>query len=151
MPGQVCPCVCVKHITDSSRTLMPTHFDTTRLIICACGAPLSYSLVTTAHSLGHLDLPRVAVHDIAQTMSRCLTAVKPWRIHLGSRLARRSFAGSGGGSGGDGSTPAVNVFDRAAKRRQRDRAAAADWEGDFDYLREHIASALVDRIEVGKP
>lgn len=54
----------------------------------------------------------------------------------------------GGGDGG--STPAVSVFDRAAKRRQRDRAAAADWEGDFDYLREHIASALVDRIEVGR-
>lgn len=45
----------------------------------------------------------------------------------------------------------MKVFDRAAKRRHRDRAAAADWEGDFDYLREHIASALVDRIEVGSP
>lgn len=90
-----------------------------------------------------------AVHHIAHTMWRCLVAVKPWGNPLGSRLARRSFAGSGGAGGGDGNTLAVNVFDRAAKRRQRDRAAAADWEGDFDYLREHIASALVDRIEVG--
>lgn len=44
----------------------------------------------------------------------------------------------------------MKVFDRNAKRHQRDRAAAADWEGDFDYLREHIAGALVDRIEVSK-
>lgn len=54
----------------------------------------------------------------------------------------RSFAGSGG----TGDT--VKVFDRTAKRRQRDRAAAADPTGEYDYLREHIASVLVDRIEV---
>lgn len=42
----------------------------------------------------------------------------------------------------------MKVFDRVAKRRQRDRAAAADWDGEYDYLREHIAGALVDRIEV---
>ena len=53
---------------------------------------------------------------------------------------------SGAGAGGD-DTQQVKVFDRAAKRSQRDRAAAADWNGEFDYLREHIASALVDRIE----
>lgn len=81
-------------------------------------------------------------------ISRHVVAAKPWQHRqLVLSLACRSFAGSGG-SGGDG-TPAVKVFDRAAKRRQRDRAAAADWEGDYDYLREHIASALVDRIEVG--
>lgn len=76
-----------------------------------------------------------------------IAVVRPLRRHLGPRLACRSFAGGGGGGGG-GDTTAVKVFDRAAKRCQRDRAAAADWEGDFDYLREHIASALVDRIEV---
>lgn len=80
-------------------------------------------------------------------ISRHVVAAKPWQQRrLGLSLICRSFAGGGGG-GGDG-TPAVKVFDRAAKRRQRDRAAAADWEGDYDYLREHIASALVDRIEV---
>lgn len=42
----------------------------------------------------------------------------------------------------------VKVFDRAAKRQQRDRAAATDPDGEYDYLREHIASALVDRLEV---
>lgn len=41
----------------------------------------------------------------------------------------------------------MKVFDRATKRQQRDRAAAADPEGRYDYLREHIAAALVDRIE----
>lgn len=81
-------------------------------------------------------------------MLRHLIEAKPWRHSLGLRLSCRSFAGSGGG-GGDSTS--VKVFDRAAKRRHRDRAAAADWEGDFDYLREHIASALVDRIEVGSP
>ncbi|CAM9498829.1 unnamed protein product [Scytosiphon promiscuus] len=79
-------------------------------------------------------------------ISRHVVAATPWRQHRsGLSLICRSFAGSGGG-GGDG-TPAVKVFDRAAKRRQRDRAAAADLEGDYDYLREHIAGVLVDRIE----
>lgn len=82
------------------------------------------------------------------TMLRHLIEVKPWRHSLGLRLSCRSFAGSGGG-GGDGTS--VKVFDRTAKRRHRDRAAAADWEGDFDYFREHIASALVDRIEASSP
>ncbi|CAB1104389.1 unnamed protein product [Ectocarpus sp. CCAP 1310/34] len=77
-------------------------------------------------------------------ISRRVIAAKPWQHHLGKGRACRSFAASGGG--GDG-TPAVKVFDRTAKRRQRDRAAAADWEGEFDYLREHIARVLVDRIE----
>lgn len=66
------------------------------------------------------------------------------RSHLCyARLAWRSF--SAGGSG----DAAVKVFERVAKRRQRDRAAAADPEGEYDYLREHIAQVLVDRIEVG--
>eukprot|EP00903_Cladosiphon_okamuranus_P019407 g17843.t1 len=77
-------------------------------------------------------------------MLRHLIEVKPWRHSLGLRLPCRSLAGSGG-DGGDGMS--VKVFDRTAKRRHRDRAAAADWEGEFDYLREHIASTLVDRIE----
>lgn len=47
-----------------------------------------------------------------------------------------------------GDIPSVKVFDRAAKQRQRDRAVAADPSGEYDYLREHIASVLVDRIEV---
>lgn len=47
-------------------------------------------------------------------------------------------------------TTSMKVFDRATKRQQRDRAAAADPEGRYDYLREHIAAALVDRIEVGE-
>lgn len=64
--------------------------------------------------------------------------------HLG-RACR--LLSSGAGAGGDDTQQAVKVFDRAAKRSQRDRAADADWEGEFDYLREHIASALVDRIE----
>lgn len=80
-------------------------------------------------------------------MLRHLIEVKPWRHSLGLKLSCRTFAASGGG-GGDSTS--VKVFDRAAKRRHRDAAAAADWEGDFDYLREHIASALVDRIEVGR-
>ena len=60
-----------------------------------------------------------------------------------ARLAWRYFS-----TGGGGNVAAVKVFDRIAKRRQRDRAAAADPEGEYDYLREHIAQILVDRIEV---
>lgn len=48
----------------------------------------------------------------------------------------------------DTTTASMKVFDRAVKRQQRDRAAAADPQGEYDYLREHIAAALVDRLEV---
>lgn len=72
---------------------------------------------------------------------RRLTATKPSRNYVVKIC--RSFA-----EGGGGDTPPMKVFDRAAKLSQRDRAAVTDLEGDFDYLREHIASALVDRIEV---
>ncbi|CAM9166671.1 unnamed protein product, partial [Phaeothamnion confervicola] len=44
-------------------------------------------------------------------------------------------------------TPSMLVFDRAVKRRQRDAAAAAPDHADFEYLRRHTASVLVDRIE----
>ncbi|CAM9300477.1 unnamed protein product [Sphacelaria rigidula] len=47
----------------------------------------------------------------------------------------------------DTTTASMKVFDRAVKRQQRDRAAAADPQGEYDYLREHIAAALVDRLE----
>lgn len=76
-------------------------------------------------------------------IARRLSAARPSWYHLG----RACRALSGGAAGGDDTQQAVKVFDRTAKRSQRDRAAAADWEGEFDYLREHIASALVDRIE----
>lgn len=59
-----------------------------------------------------------------------------------ARLTCRLFSAGGGGDS------AVKVFERVAKRRQRDRAAVADPEGEYDYLREHIAQVLVDRIEV---
>ncbi|CAM9125654.1 unnamed protein product, partial [Discosporangium mesarthrocarpum] len=48
-------------------------------------------------------------------------------------------------AGGD--MPAVKVFDRAVKRRQRDRAASLDLGGEYEYLREHVANSLVDRLE----
>jgi hypothetical protein len=41
----------------------------------------------------------------------------------------------------------MEVFDRSVKRLQRDAAARAPGAEEFDYLRERVASVLVDRIE----
>lgn len=94
----------------------------------------------------HLCSCHPSISKATGMIVRRLLQAKPSRHQL--RLTcGRSFAA---GSGLDGNAPVAKVFDRTAKRRQRDRAAAADWEGEFDYLREHIARVLVDRLEVGK-
>ncbi len=41
---------------------------------------------------------------------------------------------------------AVNVFDRNAKRRQKDRASMSDDPSVYDYLRDAIAGHIVDRV-----
>lgn len=41
---------------------------------------------------------------------------------------------------------AVNIFDRTAKRIQRNRAASGDNPELYDYLKDEVASQLVDRI-----
>lgn len=43
---------------------------------------------------------------------------------------------------------AMNVFNRNAKRLQRDRAAAADDARDYHYLHGEVAARLVDRLQV---
>ena len=42
----------------------------------------------------------------------------------------------------------ANVFDRNAKRLQRNRAALADDSRDYDYLKIEIADRLADRLLV---
>lgn len=44
--------------------------------------------------------------------------------------------------------PAYAVFDRAAKTRQRNRAALHPHSRDADYLRDEVADRLVDRLLV---
>lgn len=41
---------------------------------------------------------------------------------------------------------AVNVFDRNAKRRQKDRASMAADPSVYDYIRDTIAGYIVDRV-----
>ena len=41
---------------------------------------------------------------------------------------------------------AVNVFDRNAKRLQRNRAASGENPEVYDYLKDEVASQLVDRV-----
>ena len=40
------------------------------------------------------------------------------------------------------------IFDRETKKKQRDRTALLENSKDFDYLREEIASSLLDRLDV---
>lgn len=40
----------------------------------------------------------------------------------------------------------ANVFDRKAKRLQKDRAASAEKVGVFDYLKDHVAAGMVERM-----
>mmetsp|Transcript_13636 Transcript_13636/g.43552 ORF Transcript_13636/g.43552 Transcript_13636/m.43552 type:complete len:346 (+) Transcript_13636:1-1038(+) len=42
--------------------------------------------------------------------------------------------------------PSMHVFDRQVKLRQRNRAAAAEDFGEYDYLRDEIAERLCDRL-----
>jgi hypothetical protein len=42
------------------------------------------------------------------------------------------------------------IFDRQSKKKQRDRTALLDNSKDFDYLREEIATSLLDRLDVRK-
>jgi len=39
------------------------------------------------------------------------------------------------------------VFNRRHKRKQKDRAATLDLDGEFDYLRNYVAEQLVDRLQ----
>ena len=40
----------------------------------------------------------------------------------------------------------MNVFDRKAKRLQKNRAAAAANAATYDYLKDEVASHVVDRV-----
>ncbi|XP_064399063.1 arginine-hydroxylase NDUFAF5, mitochondrial-like [Halichondria panicea] len=40
----------------------------------------------------------------------------------------------------------VNIFDRQAKRKQKNRAALAEDAATYDYLRDEVASHVVDRV-----
>jgi hypothetical protein len=46
------------------------------------------------------------------------------------------------------SMESMNVFDRKAKRLQKDRAALLENSREFDYLKEEIAKRLADRLDV---
>ncbi|CAM9298672.1 unnamed protein product [Chrysoparadoxa australica] len=46
-----------------------------------------------------------------------------------------------------GGMPSMMVFDRKVKRMQRSRAVLLDSEGEFDYVRKHMAANVVGRIE----
>ena len=40
----------------------------------------------------------------------------------------------------------MNIFDRTAKARQRERAALREDVDDFDYLKEELGFRLADRV-----
>ena len=67
-----------------------------------------------------------------------LKGVAKWRIYpLGSSVRLRTY------SNGQG---AMNVFDRNAKRMQKNRAAVAPDVATYDYLRDEVAAHIVDRV-----
>ena len=44
------------------------------------------------------------------------------------------------------SSGAVNVFDRNAKRIQKNRACSVDNPGLYDYLKDAVADQVIDRV-----
>ena len=46
----------------------------------------------------------------------------------------------------NGTSGAINIFDRKVKRQQRNRAASGDNPELYDYLKDEVASHIVDRI-----
>ncbi|XP_048577640.1 arginine-hydroxylase NDUFAF5, mitochondrial isoform X2 [Nematostella vectensis] len=64
------------------------------------------------------------------------------RVGFGRVLWRRSLNSNRSLSG----STSIDVFDRKAKRRQRNRAAMADDVHVYDYLKDEVAHRLADRI-----
>ena len=46
----------------------------------------------------------------------------------------------------NGSSGSINIFDRRVKRLQRNRAASGDNPELYDYLKDEVASHVVDRV-----
>ncbi len=63
----------------------------------------------------------------------------------GGGAMRREDGGGGamreGGGGG-----AMNIFDRNAKRQQKNRAAISPDAATYDYLKDEVASHVIDRV-----
>lgn len=69
-------------------------------------------------------------------------AVRPWT---------RTFASESSSSVPPPATGVYQVFDRAAKRRQRDRAASKDAgvsSKTVDYVRDEVADRMMERLLV---
>ena len=68
------------------------------------------------------------------TFCRALENVSPRATKLKFSVRRYSNGGT------------MNIFDRKAKRMQRNRACAVDDPGTYDYLKDAIAEQVVDRV-----
>ncbi|XP_071489850.1 uncharacterized protein [Diadema antillarum] len=64
----------------------------------------------------------------------------------GNRTGCRCFSSSQGRCRPGRGETVMNVFDRKAKRKQRDRAAMAEDVEVYDYLKDEIGYRLVDRV-----
>ena len=79
--------------------------------------------------------PLVLIEGSSRTLSVRLY------LSLGISQVRRYSSGRGQ-MGQSGSGP-MNVFDRGAKRRQKNRAAVADDVATYDYLRDEVCTYYV--------
>jgi NADH dehydrogenase [ubiquinone] 1 alpha subcomplex assembly factor 5 len=73
------------------------------------------------------------------------------RLSSAAVLSARSFAAVAPGAPPPQATTPYEVFDRQAKRRQRDRAATRDGGEKSrvtDYLRTEVADRMFERFEV---
>lgn len=71
----------------------------------------------------------------------------PPALHLLNSIARRRLATAAAAA----ATPSFQVFDRTTKRLQRDRAGLNSASRSTDYLKDEVASRLVERLLVCPP
>lgn len=82
---------------------------------------------------------------------RCINLVSPiFQQHRTtfSRSKLQDFIKVNHGYKRNYSSDSVNIFNREAKRIQRDRVANFSDSRDFDFLKEEVAYRLSDRLEV---
>ena len=122
---------CMKFLcsVDWEPEYLVTGNDTVMIIVSRCKKEVVSLWLKRVHLS---DLSKKYFHSWPSPETRQLTY---WD---GSRQAHRHY--SNGGQGG------MNVFDRKAKRLQKNRAAVAPDAATYDYLKDEVASQIVDRV-----
>lgn len=80
----------------------------------------------------------MSIASRATSVLKAKVIARPKRPETCCSLFLRSFS--------NGASRSVNIFDRNAKRIQRNRAASVENPELYDYLKDEVAGQIVDRV-----